>query len=369
VLVSAPPAAAIVPVIVRDPVSQTAPPGGPLSLSVDAVGSAPFAYQWFKDGAAIAGQTNSVLTIPSVATATAGSYAVTVSNSAGTARSANAIITVGAAAAAETRLANFSTRARAGSGQVAIAGFVIAGDTPKPVLVRAVGPTLGSFGVTGTLPAPALELFEGSRALARNTGWSTNADAAAVAAAAAQVGAFALAANTADSALLTTLPPGNYTAVISAADLRAGVGLIEVYDLSAPGRGQKISNLSIRAAAGVGADTLIVGIVVQGELPKRMLIRAAGPALAAFGVSGVLAQPRLAVFSGATELAQNAGWSGTAEGPAIAVAATSVGAFAFPDGSPDAATVITLAPGNYTAQVSGLGGATGVALVEVYELP
>ena len=275
----------------------------------------------------------------------------------------------GATQPAETRLANFSTRARAGVGdQVAIAGFVITGDTDKRVLVRAIGPTLAGFGVTGTINAPALELYSGSRLLARNTGWATNADPAAIAAAAQQAGAFALTAGTADSALVTALPPGNYTAVISAADARAGVGLVEVYDLSNPARGQRVSNLSIRATAGADAETLIVGVVVDGSAPKRILIRAAGPALVQFGVGGVLARPQLAVFTGTTEIARNVGWSST-NATAIADAAASVGAFPFGAASADSALIVPLAPGAYTAQVSGVGGASGVALVEVYELP
>jgi len=370
IVLAAPAAPATAPTIARAPVSQAVAPGAPLSLAVTAVGTDPLTYQWFKDDVALAGATTAVFTIASATAATAGSYTVGVTNVAGNIRSAAAVVTVDAAAAPETRLSNFSTRARAGTGdQVVIAGFVISGTTPKPVLVRAIGPTLATFGVTGTLAAPTLELFAEQRSLATNTGWSTNANPAAVATAAQQVGAFALTATSADSALLATLPPGNYTAVIGSADQRPGVGLIEVYDLSAPVRGQKISNLSIRASAGVDADTLIVGVVVQGTAPKRMLIRAAGPALAGFGVSGVLARPQLAVFSGSTELVRNAGWSTGADGPALAPAAASVGAFAFAAGSLDSALIVTLAPGNYTAQVSGTGGTTGVALVEAYELP
>ncbi len=360
-------APATAPTIARAPASQTVALGAPFTLSVDLGGTAPFTYQWFKDNVALAGATENLLTFGSATAALAGSYSVAVTNRAGTVRSAAAIIIVDETVTAESRLTNFSTRARAGNGdQVVIAGFVISGNTPKPVLVRAVGPTLTTFGVTGVLAAPALELFAEQRSIARNTGWSTNTNPAAVATAAQQVGAFALTATSADSALLATLPPGNYTAVISAADQRAGVGLIEVYDLSSPVRGQKISNLSIRAGAGVDADTLIVGVVVQGTSPKRMLIRAAGPALAGFGVSGVLARPQLAIFSGATEMVRNTGW---ANSPTIAQAASSVGAFAFTADSLDAALIVTLAPGAYTAQVSGAGGASGVALVEAYELP
>jgi hypothetical protein len=369
-----PAAAPSAPVIARSPASQSVTAGAPLTLAVDATGSATLAYQWFKNEAPVAGGTSSTFVIARSAASDAGIYHVTVSNALGSARSANATITVEAAAEATTRLANFSTRARAGTDeQVVIAGFAIAGTAPKQVLVRAVGPSLGQFGVTGLLAAPALEVFRAqgstSTSVARNTGWSTAANAAALAAAARQSGAFELATGTADSALLLTLEPGSYTAVIGSADNRPGVGLIEVYDLSSPVRGQQIANLSIRATAGTDADTLIVGIVVQGTARQRLLVRAIGPGLGQFGVSGFLARPQLALFAGTAELARNVGWSSAGNAATVAQVATQVGAFPLTAGSADSALLIELTPGNYTAQVSGVGATSGVALVEVYEAP
>ena len=271
---------------------------------------------------------------------------------------------------AAQRLANLSTRARAGTGeQVVIAGFVIAGDESKPVLIRAVGPALTAFGVDGALAAPKLDLYRGSTVIATNTGWSRSPNAVEIAAAAARSGAFAFGAGSADSALLTTLAPGAYTAIISSASNAAGVALAEVYDLSGAASGQKLVNLATRAVAGTASDTLIAGVVVSGTAPKRVLIRAAGPALAAFGLNGALARPKLELYSGSTVIAQNTGWSTSTDAAGIALAATQAGAFAFPSGSADSAILIYLPPGGYTAQVSGVGGTTGVALVEVYEVP
>ena len=125
----------------------------------------------------------------------------------------------------------------------------------------------------------------------------------------------------------------------------------------------------MRAFAGSDADTLIVGVVVQGTVPKRLLIRAVGPTLAAFGVAGALARPQLALFSGSTEIARNVGWSTSPDATQIAAGAALVGAFALSNGSADSALVISLAPGAYTSQVSAASGAAGVALVEIYELP
>ncbi len=272
------------------------------------------------------------------------------------------------AANVEPRLINVSTRASVGAGdRVAIAGFNIAGDQPKSVLIRAVGPTLGQFGVAGFIAAPKLELFRAGVRTETNTGWTTGGAAAALAAAGLRAGAFALGADAADSALVTTLAPGSYTAVISSGDGRTGVGLVEVYDLSAPAAGQRIANLSVRAAVGSGDETLVVGVVVEGPVPKRLLVRAVGPGLAAFGVADALARVQLALFSGRTELARNTGWSASPDAAAIAAGATQAGAFALAAGSGDSALVVELAPGAYTAQVAGLG-ATGVALVEIYEL-
>ena len=277
----------------------------------------------------------------------------------------------GSAAAAQQRLVNISTRARAGSAaDVEIAGFVITGTEPKSVLIRAAGPALDAFGVAGALRAPKLELFRGGALVATNTGWTAAANAADISAAAVRAGAFAFAAGSADSAVFTTLAPGAYSAVVSSANGLPGVGLVEVYDLSAAVLGQRLINISTRAAVGANEQTLIAGVVVGGSVPKRVLIRAAGPGLAQFGLTGVLARPQLTLFAGSTVIAQNAGWGApAADAAVIGQAGLDAGAFAFAAGSADAALVVNLAPGAYTAQVTGVGGATGIALVEIYELP
>ena len=276
-----------------------------------------------------------------------------------------------AAARADQRLVNISTRTTVGAGDdgVAIVGFVITGVESKPVLIRAVGPTLRSFGVSTALGAPRLSLVRNGVTVAANTGWSSAANSLEIAAATTRAGAFALVAGSADSAVLATLPPGSYTAVVSAADGRAGVGLIEVYDLGGASNDQKLVNISTRAGAGTGDATLIAGVVVSGDSPKRVLIRAAGPVLTGFGVSGVLSRPVLRIFSGDRVVAENAGWSTSSDASMIAEASARVGAFAFPASGADAAIIVNLAPGTYTAQASSANGATGTALIEVYEVP
>ena len=273
------------------------------------------------------------------------------------------------AALASQRLVNISTRTRVGTGDaVAIAGFVISGEESKPVLIRAVGPTLGSaFGVTGFLTSPRLELFRGTSSLAVNTGIGTNRTA--IDAAAVQAAAFALGASGTDAAILTTLAPGNYTAVVGSTTNAVGVALIEVYDLSAPTAGQKLLNISTRAAAGTAENTLIAGFVVPPGTAKRVLVRGIGPGLSTFGVTGVLAQPALSIISNASgaTIAQNANWSTSPDAAAIVSGSAQVGGFGLVNN--DSALIATLPPGNYSAQVLGAGGATGVALIEVYELP
>ena len=268
------------------------------------------------------------------------------------------------------RVTNLSTRTRAGTGdQVAIAGFVVTGLESKPVLIRAVGPALRQFDVTTALGAPRLELRRGANVIATNAGWDSAPNAVEIAATTSLFGAFPLAAGGADSAILTTLAPGAYTAVASAADSQPGIVLVEIYDLDRKSDAPRLANLSTRALTGSGDNTLLLGLFVSGNLPKRVLIRAAGPALGAFGVSGFLARPELTVFSGSTALAANSGWSTSPDAPAIAEASARTGAFTFGATSFDAALIIHLAPGAYTAQVSGPGGAAGIVLLEIYEVP
>lgn len=269
---------------------------------------------------------------------------------------------------ARQRLVNISSRARVATGDaVAIAGFVISGEESKPVLIRAVGPTLGTapFNVSGVLASPRLELFRGSTSLAVNAGIAANRGP--IDAASAAAGAFALGASGADSAILTTLAPGNYTAIVSSTTNTAGVALIEVYDLSAATPGQKLLNIATRAAAGAGDNTLIAGFVIPPGSSKRVLVRGVGPGLTPFGVTGVLAQPTLLLLSGSTTIAQNTNWNTSVDAAAITLASAQVGAFGMANN--DSALIVTLAPGNYTAQVLGAGGSSGVALIEVYDLP
>ena len=161
--------------------------------------------------------------------------------------------------------------------------------------------------------------------------------------------------------------PWTSTAQVSSTTAAAGVALVEVYDMSAPKPGQKLLNISTRASAGVGENLLIAGFVVPAGSSKRVLIRGVGPGLTVFGVAGVLAQPVLTLFNGSVTVASNTNWNTSAESIAISSGSAQVGAFGLSNN--DSAMALTLAPGNYTAQVTGVAGGTGIALIEVYELP
>ena len=142
---------------------------------------------------------------------------------------------------------------------------------------------------------------------------------------------------------------------------------MEVYDADT-NRDTRLINVSARNNVGTGSNALIAGFVITGNAPVQLLIRGIGPTLSTYGVGGVLADPKLQIFdSNAQVLVQNDDWGGSA---AVAVAASQVGAFPLNDpASKDAALLVTLLPGTYSAQVSGQGGTTGVALVEIYEVP
>jgi hypothetical protein len=268
------------------------------------------------------------------------------------------------------RLINLSSRGRVGpSPRTLITGFVIGGSAAKRVLLRATGPALTSFGVSGTLPNPRLQLYDGKgKLILENDDWS----GAEIVESSTRVGAFALLAGSKDAALVTTLAPDAYTMHV-VDNTGTGVGLAEIYDASTNPNGeyQRLVNISARGEAGIGENVLIGGFVVTGNAPKRVLIRGIGPALAAFGVSGVLADPRLRVYKENQLVGDNDNWSAVAtEGAAVASAARDTGAFTLANASKDAALILTLAPGAYTAQVSASDGiSSGAALVEIYELP
>lgn len=344
-------AAASAPAISTQPRSATVNAGSTVALTVTATGTPTPRYEWRKDGIAILGGTTDTLMLTNVTTTAAGNYTVFVSNSAGSVTSS--VATLAVTSGQPSRLPNLSVRTSLAASQTLFVGFGTTGT--KTMLVRGVGPSLAVFGLSGVLPDPLIELYNSASAkIDENNDWS-----ASLASVFNDVGAFGLTAGSKDAALRRDCT-GSYTAQIKSSG--SGVVLVEVYDSGGTG---KLTNVSARNAVGTGDNILIAGFVVDGNAAKTLLIRGVGPKLAEFGVAGVLADPKLEIYTTAgVKIAENDSWSAL-----LQPVARSVGAFDLTLGSRDAALLITLPPGGYTAQISGLNGGTGEAIVEVYEVP
>ena len=387
-LVSAPP------VFTQQPQSQSVPVLTNVGLSVSVVPDGDASIQWYYNGAQIAGAIYTGLALNNIGSSQAGNYWAVITNSFGSTTTSVATIAV----THNGRLVNLSSRAAVGSGNsVLIVGFAVAGSGPKPTLLRAVGPTLASVaGLSGTLGQPVLTLFDGgipAQVVAGNSGWSqdpvpgSSSMGTAIQAASTTImqtlGAFPLLAGSADSALVATLQPGNYTSVVSGAAGTTGVALGEIYDADTRSTSARITNLSARGYAGWGADTLIGGFVVSGTDGVSLLLRAVGPGLSSTaGISPVLPNPGIALYDNhqpqANLLALQAGWGtavaepGIGVQPATASLMQSVGAFPLIPGAGDAAFVVTVPPGVYSISISNVAvdiRITGIVLIEIYELP
>lgn len=292
-------------------------------------------------------------------------------------------------------LVQVATRAFVGAGnQVLIGGFVIDGAAPKAMLLRGVGPALRAFGLADALAAPILELYAGATLVASNAGWTTSANAAALVGAAAQTGAFALSAGSADSALLLTLAPGAYTAVVRGGAGATGTALIEAYELA--GAASRFISLSTRGYAD-NADKPMIGsfyVSAAAGTTKRLLLRVLGPSLerAPFNLTGTLYDPFMELRNAAGELLMtNDDWSsGTTAGAASAVndlsplvkfyneqqiAATGLA----PGNRREPCLLLDLPPGGYTVIVKPFElrdpdparaqpAVPGVGIIEVYEI-
>ncbi len=363
--------------IAEHPASATVAPGANATLGVQATGTGTLRYQWRRNGLVVAGATGATLAVTAAVAAThAGDYEVIVTDNNGPVVSRMARVAVDTPRPG--RLVNLSVRATArGPSSPLIVGAVTAGGS-KQVLVRGIGPALGAFGVTGTLLDPRLEVHADVNGrdtiVAQNNDWASGGAivAAALRVTFGLVGAFDISdAGSRDAAIVTTID-GAATVHVSDATERSGVALVEVYDAGQTGS-SRLVNLSARNFAGTGDGTLIAGFGISGNVPKRLLIRGVGPRLGGFGVTGTLADPKVELFltegGRSTLFAANDNWAETGAVPARA-AFSAAGAFDLPDAaSRDAALVVTVPAGTYTAQVSGVANTTGEALIEIYELP
>jgi hypothetical protein len=377
------------PTVGLQPLTQILPAGSKVTLTVLATSSStsPITnYQWNFDGVPIPGAAGpgfNTYVVPSFLNANAGSYSVTVTNASGSTASSPATLSIVSAApstSGATRFINIASRAQVGTGaNVLIAGFVIGGTGTKSLLIRGVGPGLAPYGITGTLPDPALTLYTGGATpavVASNTGWtnSPNSSSATQLAIKTAIGG-GIPNTTGDSTLLfgtsgtplAGVAPGAYTAQVAGASSDTGVALVEV-DEENTSDTALLANIATRSQVSGNTSTLVAGFTIQGSQPMNVLIRADGPVLGTLGVQGALAQPVLTLFnSSGTPIATNTIW-GTNSNAALIPNAPGPG-FALPTGSADSALLISLQPGAYTAQISGANGSSGVALIELYRIP
>jgi arylsulfate sulfotransferase len=253
---------------------------------------------------------------------------------------------------------NLSTRGPVGPDQGAlIGGFIVTGSDPKTVVLRALGPSLGSAGLSGTLADPVITLFDAAgQTLATNDNWQTGGNVD-------QIAADGLApSDPAEAALRTTLEPGAYTAVVTGKDATPGIGLVEVYDLS-PVSNSSLANISTRGIVGTGSDLLIAGIIVGAVDSSTVVVRSLGPSLSAAGLSDPLNDPSFTVYDqNGAALATNDNWQD--DPSALDLEQNQIA----PPDDAEAATILHLPVGAYTVVTVGADGGTGIGLVEVYNL-
>jgi uncharacterized repeat protein (TIGR01451 family) len=264
------------------------------------------------------------------------------------------------------RVGNLSTRGRVGTANdVMIAGFIVGGSSAKTVVINVAGPSLANYGVQGSLANPTLTLVRASdnTIVATNDDWQTQAhagDAAAIQGTGFQPN------NPLEPALIATLPPGAYTAIVSGVGNTTGVGLVGVFEVDHPE--VPLVNISTRGSVLTDNDVMIAGIIVQGTGTKRVVINVAGPSLANYGITNPLANPMLTVVraSDNTTIATNDDWQ-TQTNPADVAAIQATGFQ--PNHPQEPAVIANLPPGAYTVIVQGVNGGTGVGLVGVFAAP
>jgi arylsulfate sulfotransferase len=253
---------------------------------------------------------------------------------------------------------NLSTRGVVSIGDnVLIGGFIVTGTEPKTIVLRALGPSLSSFGLSGVLRDPVLSVYNSSRTLiATNDNWQMDPGQA-------EITANGLApANLLESATLQTLAPGAYTVIVRGKDPTPGTALVELYDLS-PLSNSTLKNMSTRGSVDTGDNVLISGFIVGDVDSATVVVRALGPSLTSLGVSGALSDPTLTIYdSTGAAIATNDNWQDNVN--EVDVRRNGLA----PPNPSESALVLHLPAGAYTAIVRGANGGTGVALAEVYTL-
>lgn len=254
---------------------------------------------------------------------------------------------------------NISTRGTVmGGDNVLIGGFIVSGFESKNIVLRAIGPSLADQGVSGTLPNPVLTVYDSTGAIvATNDDWADDASASTI-----EVNGLAP-SDASEAAILKNLAPGAYTVVVSSADDQTGIALVEAYDLSRNSNSD-LGNISTRGFVGNGDDILIGGFIIGSRNTANVVLRALGPSLGVAGVAGALNDPKLTLYDGnGVALGSNDNWQDSPAAADLELLGLA------PTDPAESATLTTLSPGSYTAVVQSADGATGVGLVEVYNLP
>lgn len=354
VVVLAAPSVNTAPTITGQPSAQTLTEGATLSLNVSVTGSAPFTYQWRKDGAAISGATQATFFRSNVLISDSGSYSVVVSNIAGSVTSASAQITVQASPSSggggsdpvNPPVSNPGT-GTGGSGDGGASASL-------PVITTSPLTQTAPVGATVTFTAT----FSGNGLTFQ---WLKN-------------GAAILGATNSSLTLANVQPSdaGDYSilvqntagSVVSDTAKLTILGVATVADKPAA----RLVNLSTRSQVGTGANILIGGFIIGGTDSQTLLIRAVGPTLTQFGLKNALAHPELKVFRGNQVIEENSDWRVSNTKQIVTEMDTAAGAFVLDPNGSDAATVLTLTPGAYTVTVDGIDGGTGVGLIELYNV-
>ena len=255
-----------------------------------------------------------------------------------------------------SQLANISTRLNVGTGEnVLIGGFIVTGTHTKKVLIRGLGPSLASAGLTGLIADPLLVLHDSQRRIiASNDNWRDSTAEADI------VDSTIPPTNSKEAAIVMSLAPGAYTVILQSASGGHGIGLIEIYDLDRVAD-SKLANISTRGLVQTEANVLIGGLIIQGTNATKVIVRAIGPSLTHAGLTGVLLDPTLELHNAQGLLvASNDNWKTSL----AAIQSTGIP----PTDDRESAILKTLSPGRYTAIVRGKNNSTGLALVEVYQL-
>ncbi len=362
----------VAPFFITQPMPRAVEIGRSVTVSAEVETFLAATYQWNLNGTPISGATESTYTVASFSNENAGEYTLSVTNAEGTSVSAAANLT---AIEESARLINISTRGVARSGEAAmIVGYFLSGVSgEKEMIIRAIGPDLLNRGIQGAMLDPQIRLLSvGGDVSLTNDNWGTGNDLEYLAELMPRSGASTLESGSKDSVVAGSFPISGYTALIGPNIGESdGIVLAEAFDADEDRLNSdvRLFNIATRAEVGEGENVLIAGFWVVGGEKANLLVRAIGPGLAIDGVQNPISDIQLRVVDGlGNTVATSDDWGDSPFKDSLIREMIGAGARVPEEGSKDAATIVTLDPGGYSVVVSGVGGETGVGLVEVFEV-